>query len=216
MARGRKRTDPAVEIPEIHVGDRVIIRGRRSIAGQDGTVADIDVEKGQVRLAEWGWLPRKDVEILDSPPDAAAQAASDAEATAPALSENGKRRGTVDSKEAVIDGTMPLEADPLIKPSLDDLVRSLTTAKDTLVRATVDKQRANEAHKDALGAYNAVADQIVEHYGRIEQLGLNLNAEGEGPVTATIDEETEEDGDATEDVPVGSVGVRGRDVSGAE
>jgi hypothetical protein len=52
MARNKKTPDP--QPSDIHVGDRVVITGKRSISGQEGTVAEIDTAKNKVRLMEWG------------------------------------------------------------------------------------------------------------------------------------------------------------------
>lgn len=246
MPRGRKK-----EVPEIKVGDRVMIVAKGPKKGQRDAVVEIH-ENGDVRLAGFGWHSRKDVEIIDEPiappkdassnlsglgwaalaqtidgksccfcgftwtnresvkernpiaasqgakeiacqtcwdegkrldEDDAARAAREAEASAPPLSENGKHRGTVDGQPAIIDGTVPPKEEPMIKPELDDLVKALTTAKARLIKATSVKTRANEEYNDAKGAFTAVADEIVEHYGHIEQLALDfqLTEEEEEP-----------------------------------
>jgi hypothetical protein len=153
-----------------------LVTGKRSISGQEGTVAEIDTAKNKVRLMEWGWLPRADVEVLDSPGqalplDAAAIAAQKTEA---------EIKATVDGKDAtvVLDGKTGGVAgdEPMIKPPLEDLVKSLARASETLAEATIAKKRANEAFNDADGAFNAVAHEIVNHYGSIEQLHLELAA----------------------------------------
>lgn len=177
MPRGRKKPR------EIKVGDRVMIVTKGPTHGQRDAVVELG-ENGDVRLAGFGWHKRNQVEVLDEPiaapppnaDDAASKAAAAAEAGAPPLSENGKRHGTVDGHEAIIDGTVPPQDEPFIKPALEDLVKSLARAQLVLRRATTEKMRASEAHKDALGQYNAIADEIVQHYGDIEQLALDFDA----------------------------------------
>ncbi|HEX3458511.1 MAG TPA: hypothetical protein VHR97_11205 [Candidatus Baltobacteraceae bacterium] len=214
MPRGKK--NPVAELPQIHVDDRVIIVADGPRKGQDGTVVEVNAKKKSVRLSEWGWVPMADVEVIDGgaqPQDAAAKAAADAEAMAPTL------RTPVDGADAqiVLDGTSggPHE-ESMIKPPLDDLVHSLARANVALIRATQAKQRANEEHKDAQGTFNAVAAEIVQHYGEVEQLGLDLQPakkNGKAPADSAGDPDEEDEPDEGADsVRIGSA----RSFKGAE
>lgn len=198
MPRGNK--EPVAELPAIRVEDRVIIVADGPRKGQEGTVAAVNVKKKTVRLIEWGWLPITAVELLDE----AGRAAVDAEKSAPKL------RTSVDGKEAdvVLDGTSggPV-SESLIKPPLDDLVHSLARANAVLIRTTQAKQRANEEHKDAQGTFNAIAAEIVQHYGDVEQLGLDLQTATKNGKTAAsaVDPDDEEEEEGEETVNAGGV-----------
>jgi hypothetical protein len=193
MPRGK--TPPVAQLPQIRVDDRVIIVSEGPRKGQDGTVAEVNAKKKQVRLTEWGWIAMSDIELLDE----AGRAAADA----------------VDGQDAnvVLDGTSGGPKDEaMIKPPLDDLVHSLARAKAVLERATAAKQRANEEFKDAQGQYNAVGDEIVLHYGEVEQLGLNLQGSGKNGQPAAGVDPDEDDEEEEDTVRAGSVrSYRGRE-----
>jgi hypothetical protein len=217
MARNRKT--PVTKLPDIHVGDRVVITSKGPRHGQDDTVAEIDVKNG-VRLQGFGWLKFADVEVLDSsgtalPLDAAAIAAQKTES---------EIKTQVDGKDAkvVLDGKTGGVAgdEPMIRPPLEDLVKSLARASETLAEATIAKKRANEAFNDADGAFNAVAHAIVNHYGSIEQLHLELAASQRAapiPSVHAADVEDEEGDELEEnDEETETIGAGARHSGGEE
>lgn len=236
--RRKKKSEPSIKPPEIKIGDRVVIIAEGAKKGQRSAVLEIDAEENMVRLTAFGWHKRSDVEVLDGaideqPPaqaapsrrkaakgaagtDAAAQAAGDAE-------ERGEFQTLIDGKDAkvVLDGkTGALIDEPLIKPSLDDLVRSLARAHEALEQSTLAKKRATEQCKDDQGAVNAIVAEIIEHYGHATQLSLNINgaapAKGARP-DADDDEDDDEEEEEGAGVPAGA-GARGgvREYSGGE
>lgn len=207
MTRG-KRTATVTELPDIKVGDRCVITAKGPRNGQEDTVAEVDAKHG-VRLQGFGWLKFADVEVLDSsgpplPLDAAAIAAQQTE---------DELKTQVDGKDAtvVLDGKTGAIAgdEPMIKPPLEDLVRSLANASQALGEATIVKKRANEAFNDAQGAFNAVAAEIVEHYGHVEQLRLNITNGVASSVKPDPEDEDEEDDEEMVRTPVASGGRRG-------
>jgi hypothetical protein len=80
----------------------------------------------------------------------------------------------------------------MIRPPLEDLVKSLARASETLAEATIAKKRANEA-------FNAVAHEIVTHYGSVEQLRMEFAAAQQQPVIARAADVEEPDEDDAEE-----------------
>jgi exonuclease VII small subunit len=225
VPRGKKKTDKVTALPDIKVGDRVVIVADGPKKGQHDAVVEIDSEDGDVRLAGFGWHKRADVEVLDAPiesppahqaPPSRRKAKAGAPDAAARLADEVEKRGefdaTVDGKDAriVLDGTTGGVAgdEPMIKPPLEDLVRSLARAQVDLAQALTEKKRAMEYYQDCQGTFNAVASEIVQHYGQVEQLGLNLQSPQNGKtITATVEGE-EEDEDDKDLAPAGTGAVR--------
>jgi len=83
------------------------------------------------------------------------------------------------------------------KPPLDDLIRTLTRAHDDLIDAEAEKKSASERHKKAQAFHNAVADNIVRHYGH-GATTLTF-AEAAPDVDAAAEEEADEDTEGDEE-----------------
>lgn len=197
MARGRKpqsQTAPG----SLKVGDRVRIIAEGSTKGQLDAVVEIDSEDGDVRLAGLGWRARDEVELVgtgpineppESAPDSAAQAAAEigADRSFDALVDGAESKVVLDGRSGEL-----LGEEAMIKPSLDDLVRSLARAHEALVESTAAQKRATEQRKDDQGAVNAIVAEIIEHYGHATQLSLGIGG-GNGANTAADELEEDED-----------------------
>jgi hypothetical protein len=244
MARTKKGAPVAELLPDIKVGDRVVITAEGPGKGRHDAVVEINHETSEIRLAGVGWLKRDDVEVLDGPiPEAPAgaqspaqrapsrrRAAKEAAAGAPDVAagafaeaeDRGEFQTLVDGKDAkvVLDGkTGTLVDEAMIKPSLDDLVRSLARAHEALEHSTLAKKRTAEQCKDDQGAVNAIVAEIIEHYGHATQLSLGINgAAGKATRSAPEDEEEEDGDNEVWDPAGGEAGARPgvRDYSGGE
>jgi hypothetical protein len=170
----RTKTKTAELKPDLVAGMEVIIVREGSTKGQIGTIAEVDHEDSQVRLSQWGWLPFDAVESIAT----SAQAPQ-------------SRNGTVNGEDAklVFDGGTgaPTGDEPMIKPPLDDLVKALARAQIKRAECAVKKKKANEDFQEADGVFDAIAAEIVEHYGNVEQLRMQFGA------TESDDEEAAEE-----------------------
>jgi hypothetical protein len=157
MGRRAKTTELT---PDLVAGMEVAIVRDGPTKGQIGTIAEVDIEYREVRLSQLGWVPFEAVESI----------ATSAQAQ--------RRNGTVDGKpaELVFDGGSgaPIADDPMIKPPLEDLVKSLARAQIKRAECAVKKKKANEDFQEAAGVFDAIAAEIVLHYGNIEQLRMQF------------------------------------------
>lgn len=142
----KKNQDSETKVSSYKEGDVVKILAPGKHAGEIVGVLEVDTEGDMVR-SEFGWLTYDQVEAA---PEARAQ------------------RMTVDGQDSnvVLNGTTgAIVDDVLVRPPLDDLVRSLAKANETLDVCALAKKKASDAHKDAQANQNAIVAQIIEHYG---------------------------------------------------